>query len=82
LLSEALFGVVEGDGVVDFWEASCVEELLDDGERGRFSDVVGVGFEGESPEGDFSVSEVAVVVVVEFAEEEGFLFVVDGLYGL
>lgn len=69
-------------GVVDGNEGTGGEKLADDDRRRSFTDVVRFGFESKTPEGDFSVSEIASETTGKFVEQDRLLPLVDFFHGL
>ena len=56
-------GVIGGDG------CAAVDEFLHEGDGRSHANVVCAWFEGDTPDGDFEVFEVAIEVLIEFGEE-------------
>lgn len=77
---EDIFGFGQGHGIVEADLRSMIEEFLDELERGRLADVIGVGLECQPPDRDrliFKDSEV----LFHLLGEEFFLPLVDRIDG-
>lgn len=57
------------------------QQCADDDAAGRVAHVVGVGLEGQAPQGKGFAAQVAAVFGEDFVDQHLFLVVVDGLDG-
>ena len=77
-----LAGGLHGDRVVDAHAGAALEQAVDDDERGRLAHVVGLGLEGEAPDGEVRPARSPPKCSTMRVEQEPLLLVVHALDGL
>ena len=81
-IAQAAACLVHSDRVVDLHTAARLQEALDEHEGRSLAHVVGLGLEGQPPEGHYTPLEVAVEVPQELLEEDTLLPLVHPIHRL